>query len=103
MFRRRLGEATNSDLKVLGVSVDGPDSHLSFIRNLDLNFPLAADQQGELCTAMGTCPGFVPNQPYYNQVRAAFVVERDLTISAIFNAAGGPSLMDRIWETAGGK
>ncbi len=101
MFRDRLGQAAGKNLQVLGVSIDDPASHLSFIRNLGLNFPLASDTDGELCRAMGTCPGFERGSSRFftNMVRAAFAVEVDGTISAIYNANGGPNLIAMIWDT----
>jgi len=100
MFRNRLGEAATKAMQVLGVSVDNPEAHHSFIDNLGLNFPLVSDSEGKLCGALGTCPGFKPNTMFTDIVRAAFLIEADGSISAIFNANGSPDLISLIWDTA---
>lgn len=85
----------------MGVSVDGSESHHAFIRNLALNFPLAADTMGELCGAMGACPGYQPGaRAFTNMVRAAFLIAPDGRIRAIYNANGSPALIAMIWDTA---
>lgn len=40
--------------KVVGVSKDSVKSHKKFAEKYDLNFPLLADSDGELCRAFGT-------------------------------------------------
>lgn len=89
-----------NNLTIVGVSVDSSESHHAFIRNLALNFPLAADTMGELCGAMGTCPGYRPgDRAFGNMVRAAFLVAPDGHIRAIYNANGSPALIAMIWDT----
>lgn len=102
MFRNRLVQAKQqgTPMNVIGVSVDGSESHHAFINNLGLNFPLASDAEGKLCSALGTCPGFKPGQYFTNIVRTAFLIEGDGTISGIYNANGSPALISLIWDTA---
>ena len=100
MFRTRLVQANNPNITVIGVSVDSPEAHLSFIQNLSLNFPLASDAEGKLCGVMGTCPGYEPSAFFANIVRTAFIIEPDGTVSAIYNASGSPALISLIWDTA---
>jgi thioredoxin-dependent peroxiredoxin len=40
-------------VKVLGVSLDGLDSHQNFITKFNLNFPLLSDPRGEILDAFG--------------------------------------------------
>jgi peroxiredoxin len=88
-----------SGLQVIGVSYDTPDLHVSFINQLNLNFPLASDADGKLCASSGTCPIFPPGGEQ-DVIRTAFVIESDGRISGVFNANGGPDLIDMIWDTA---
>lgn len=50
-LRDRMGDLGKQDVVVLGVSYDSAESHLKFIADQNLNFPLLADTDGKITEA----------------------------------------------------
>lgn len=75
---------------VIGVSPDGIASHHAWRLKQNLNFPLVADENGALCTALGACSAFAPGQ--YNYIeRTAYVVQTTaagLVLQDVFSING---------------
>lgn len=55
-FRDALPRFDGVDAAILGVSMDDVSSHAAFRKKFDLNFPLLADEEGEVCDAYGVRP-----------------------------------------------
>jgi peroxiredoxin Q/BCP len=52
-FRDAFADYEGRGAKIVGVSPDGPDSHIRFIRKLNLPFTLLADTENQVCRAYG--------------------------------------------------
>lgn len=52
-LRDRIDELKKHDVEVFGVSFDSGESHLTFIKEHNLNFPLLADTDGKIADAFG--------------------------------------------------
>ena len=52
-FRDRMADYEGADIKVYGVSLDGPESHRKFRQKHNLNFPLLTDEGGRAAKALG--------------------------------------------------
>jgi len=52
-FRDRLSELKELGVSVLGISADDAASHKKFVEKFNLNFPLLADTEKEVCNAYG--------------------------------------------------
>lgn len=78
-FRDHLDEVREQNAEVLGVSVDGPESHQRFSAKYGLPFTLLSDQRKELTKKLGVLGfgGFVAQ-------RVTFIVDKDGVIRRIF-------------------
>jgi peroxiredoxin Q/BCP len=72
---------------VVGVSQDDIASHVSFRKNERLNYPLAADVDGALCTQFGACRDFQRGGFNLYQ-RVAFLVDGDGRVLGAWNLNG---------------
>lgn len=72
---------------VVGVSQDDIASHVSFRKNERLNYPLAADVDGALCTQFGACRDFQRGRFNLYQ-RVAFLVDGDGQVRGAWNLNG---------------
>jgi len=52
-FRDEMTELKKDNVEVVGVSFDSADSHLKFIADQHLNFPLLVDSDGKIAAAYG--------------------------------------------------
>jgi peroxiredoxin Q/BCP len=77
-FRDELPDITTAGATVIGISMDSLASHREFATNHQLNFPLLADEQGELAAKFG-----VPTTSGYAQ-RVTFVIGPDGKIARVF-------------------
>ena len=78
-FRDDLSKITAKDAVVLGVSVDGLDSHKAFTSKFNLNFPLLSDPDGAVSKAYDA---FRPEKG--NSRRATAVIGKDGNIKKYF-------------------
>lgn len=90
-FRDHAGEIASAGGAVIGVSMDSQESHDRFVKQHNLNFPLLADTDGEICKAYGVARlggllgGWIPAK------RVTFVIDREGTVRRViaseFNAS----------------
>jgi peroxiredoxin Q/BCP len=77
-FRDNLGQLSNSEYVVLGVSKDSAKSHGKFIEKQELNFPLLMDEDGSLHEAYGTWRMKMNyGKKYMGCARSTFVIGTD--------------------------
>jgi peroxiredoxin Q/BCP len=80
-------QVEQAGILVIGVSQDDAASHASFRKNERLNYPLAADVDGGLCTVFGACRGFQAGGFNLYQ-RVAFLVAADGAVLGTWSLNG---------------
>ena len=81
-FRDRMGDLKKQNVDVIGVSFDTPESHLKFIADYQLNFPLIADTDGKIAEAYGVK---MPNKSMDRRV--SFLIGKDGKIVHVTNSS----------------
>ena len=75
-FRDNLARLGKMGAAVVGVSRDSPARHDKFRAKYDLNFPLAADEEGEVCAAYGVwVEKNMYGRKYMGIERATFLID----------------------------
>ena len=70
-FQDDLGELSNLNAQVIGISVDSKHAHKEFAEKLNLSFPLLSDFSKEVCRLYGTL------RPEGFSERAYFLIDKD--------------------------
>jgi peroxiredoxin Q/BCP len=84
-FRDSLGPIQKAGAVVLGVSLDGEDSHRKFIAKFALPFPLLCDEDAALSKAYGVYKEKnMYGRKYWGIERSTFVINPAGTLKAIF-------------------
>lgn len=84
-FRDNLPHFETIDAAILGVSKDNVAKHEKFIKKFDLNFPLAADEDGSVCEAYGTwIEKSMYGRKYMGIDRATFLIDEEGKIARIW-------------------
>ena len=78
-FRDNLSKLNSLDTEVLGVSVDGLDSHKSFKEKYNLNFTLLSDESKEVSKSYG-----VFNEEKQTDRRVTFIIDKKGILRHIF-------------------
>ena len=76
-FRDNYSEYEKHGVKVLGVSVDGPNSHRKFVDKYNLNFTLVADDKKEISRMYGTLGE-------RSASRVTYLIDRDGKIAHVY-------------------
>ncbi len=94
-------QAEQAGIQIIGVSANSIADHQRFRANDNLNFPLVADVDGQMCKAFDTCPNFTPGLPNFLS-RVAFLVNADGVIESIYNIEGPEAQINALmdWVTA---
>ena len=70
---------------ILGVSLDGKESHQKFIKKFDLPFPLLSDEDAAVSKAYGVYKEKnMYGKKYWGIERSTFVIDPDGKLKAIF-------------------
>jgi peroxiredoxin Q/BCP len=70
---------------ILGVSLDGKESHQKFIKKFDLPFPLLSDEEATISKAYGCYKEKnMYGRKYWGIERSTFVIDQTGTLKAIF-------------------
>lgn len=77
-FRDQHPNFADLDTQILGVSVDGVESHQKFVEKYQLGFPLLSDAEKNVSRAYG-----VLNEKGYDS-RVTFVIDKEGIIRAVF-------------------
>ena len=84
-FRDSLKSVLKHDAVVLGVSLDGPDSHRKFIAKFQLPFSLLCDEEAKVSTAYGVYKQkSMYGKTFWGIERSTFVIGSDGRLKAIF-------------------
>jgi thioredoxin-dependent peroxiredoxin len=76
-FQQDIGEYTNRNAQIIGVSADSVDSHAKFCDSEGLKFPLLADEGGKVSKSYGSWLGIF-------SMRHTFIISPDGELKATF-------------------
>lgn len=84
-YRDTMPEFTKRNIKVLGISRDGGESHRQFEKDFDLNFELLSDEDHKIIDAYDVW-GEKMNygKPYMGVIRTTFVVDPNGKLVKVF-------------------
>ena len=98
-FRDALAEFRKRGAVALGVSKDTGEKHAKFAEKYDLNFPLLADTEGELCRDYGVWQEkMLYGRKFMGIVRTTFVIGKNGKIAAIFPKVKVKGHVDAVLE-----
>lgn len=84
-FRDELPKFEKKDTVILGVSLDGLDSHQKFIKKYDLPFTLLSDEAGKVSAAFGVYKEKnMYGRKFWGIERSTFIIGKDGKIKQIF-------------------
>ncbi len=84
-FSSMMGDFAAAGVSVLGVSKDSPKRHNNFIAKSELTVPLASDEEGVLCEAMGVwILKKLYGREYMGIARATFLIGEDGVIARVW-------------------
>ena len=84
-FRDNYSAYENTDLVILGVSPDSPQSHAKFKQKYSLPFPLLADEDHKICELYGVWgPKKFAGREYEGVLRTTFLIDQNGRIAKVF-------------------
>ena len=99
-FRDSLASFNKIGAKVIGISKDSIASHEKFIKKESLNFPLASDEDGAVCTKYGTwVQKSMYGRKYMGIERTTFLIGPDGRIAAIWRKVSVPGHVKDVLES----
>lgn len=99
-FRDSVARFKKKKAVILGVSRDSAERHGKFRDKYDLNFPLLADEDGEVCEAYGVWQEkSLYGKKFMGIVRTTFVIGADGKIEKIFDKVKVKEHADAVFET----
>lgn len=84
-FRDALPQFKKLGITVIGVSKDSLTSHEKFAKKYDLNFPLASDESGDVCSSFGVwVEKSMYGRKYMGIERSTFLIDAKGKVSAVW-------------------
>jgi peroxiredoxin Q/BCP len=84
-FRDDYSAYIKSDVIILGVSPDSPESHARFKKKFDLPFPLLSDDGHKICDLYGVWgPKKFMGREYEGVLRTTFLIDKKGRIAKVF-------------------
>ena len=100
-FRDALPDFSQAKAEVIGVSKDPVKKHDKFKEKYELTFPLASDEDGEVCEAYGTwVEKSMYGRKYMGIDRATFLIDGKGVIRAIWRKVKVPGHVDEVLKAA---
>ena len=98
-YRDSIEDFSKADIAIYGVSMDDLDSHAAFRDKFQLNFPLIADTEGKLSTALGV----YGDQEWAGKIfkglsRDSFVIDPEGIIRKIWRKVNPTTTMASTYE-----
>ncbi len=98
-FQENLPIFKTNNAFVIGVSKDSPTKHDKFKAKYNLDFPLAADEDGKLCAAYGTwVEKSMYGKTYMGIERATFLINPEGKIQHIWRKVKVPGHVEDVLE-----
>ena len=94
-FRDRMDDYRRANIRVYGVSLDSPESHMRFREKHGLNFPLLTDEGGRAAEALGVLR---ENRERANRV--TFLLDPSGRIARVYPEVSPETHADEILEDA---
>lgn len=99
-FRDTLPEFEKLDAQIIGLSKCSVKKHDKFKEKYDLNFPLASDENGEVCEAYGTwVEKSMYGKKYMGIDRSTFIIDPQGKIAAIWRKVKVTGHVDEVKNT----
>jgi peroxiredoxin Q/BCP len=95
VFRDRMDDYMQADIRVYGVSLDSPESHRRFREKYGLNFPLLTDEDGRAAEALG-----VLREGGEKANRVTFLLDPDGRIAKVYPEVSPETHADEILADA---
>ncbi len=103
-FRDNLPAFEGVDAKIIGISKDSVAKHDKFKTKYDLNFPLASDENGEVCESYGVwVEKSMYGKKYMGIDRSTFLIDEEGKIVQVWRKVKVPGHVEEVLEAAGGK
>ena len=99
-FRDAMASIRKAGAVILGVSLDGKESHLKFIKKFDLPFTLLSDEAATVSKAYGCYKEKnMYGRKYWGIERSTFVIDKAGKLKAIFRKVKVDSHVDDVLVT----
>lgn len=96
-FRDNIKSFEKLSAQVIGISKDSPASHDKFKAKYDLSFPLASDEDGEVCEAYGVWKEkSMYGKKYIGIERSTFLIGPDGKIAALWRGVKVPGHVEDV-------
>jgi peroxiredoxin Q/BCP len=100
-FRDVLPDFSKAEAAVMGVSRDPVKKHAQFRDKYDLNFPLASDEEGQVCEAYGTwVEKSMYGRKYMGIERSTFLIDGKGVIRQVWRNVKVPGHAEKVLEAA---
>lgn len=98
-FKEAMPEFETLNAAVIGISKDSPAKHDKFVEKYDLNFPLASDENGEICEAYGVWrEKSMYGRTYWGIERSTFLIDEHGRLNRIWRKVKVPGHVDSVKE-----
>ena len=96
-FRDSMKRLTKLDVKVIGVSPDSAKSHDAFVAKHELNFPLLADTEKEVCQSYDVWKEkSMYGRTYMGVERTTYIIDPKGKIARVFEKVKVPGHVDAV-------
>jgi peroxiredoxin Q/BCP len=100
-FRDALPDFSKVDAEIVGISRDPVKKHDKFKDKYELNFPLASDEDGEVCEAYGTwVEKSMYGRKYMGIERSTFLIDGKGVIRHVWRKVKVPGHADEVLKAA---
>ncbi len=100
-FRDALGDFDKLGIDVIGISKDSVASHEKFSKKYNLNFPLASDENGEVCEKYGVWKEkSMYGKKYMGIERSTFLIDENGNLARAWRNVKVPGHIDEVREAA---
>ncbi len=96
-YRDAMEEFSTRRVNVFGISTDSVNSHNNFREKYNLNFPLIADDDGKLATAL-KAEGNIVNKILKSAARDTFLVDPECKIVCVWRKVSPKSTVAEVYE-----